>query len=118
MDIISLPFELLKGQKIERYRLAIIASQRARALVDGARPHIETKNIKPTTIALEEVLQGKVEFLTGKEARIAQKEYKETRRTRVKGPMSMEDNQLEIKKDLSIYLHESKEKTKDQEETV
>jgi len=45
MDIISLPFELLKGQKIERYRLAIIASQRARALVDGARPYIETKNI-------------------------------------------------------------------------
>jgi DNA-directed RNA polymerase subunit omega len=118
MDIISLLFELLKGQKIERYRLAIIASQRARALVDGARPLIETKNIKPTTIALEEVLQGKIEFLTGKEARIAQKEHKETRRTRLKGSHGVEDNHLEIKKDLSIYLEESREKTKDQEETV
>lgn len=115
MDIVSLPFEL-KDVNIQRYRLVIIASQRARQLVDGSKPYIEAKNIKPTSIALEEVLQGKVEFLTGKEARIAQKEYKETRKAKLKGPIGVEENQAEIKKDLSIYLDDSKEKSKGQEE--
>ena len=116
MDIISLPFEL-KDKGIERYRLVIMASQRVKQLVDGAKPHIETKNSKPTSIALEEVLQGKIEYLTGKEARIAQKEYKEIRRAKLKGSIGIADNQVEIKKDLSIYLDETREKPKEPEES-
>lgn len=116
MDIISLPFAL-KGEGVERYRLVIIASQRARQLVDGARPYIETKNIKPTSIALEEVLQGNIEFLTGKEARIAQKEYREIKKAKIKSSLDIEENQAEIKKELSIYLDDSMEKLKKQEET-
>lgn len=116
MDIISLPFEL-KDANIERYRLVIISCQRAKQLVDGAKSYIETKGTKPTTIALEEVLQGKVGFLTGKEARITQKEYKEIRRTKIKSPLGIEENQTEIRKDLSIYMDDSKEKLKGQEKT-
>lgn len=117
MDIISLPFEL-KDVNIERYRLVIISCQRARQLVDGAKPYIETKGVKSTTVGIEEVLQGKVEFLTGKEARIAQKEYKEIRRAKTKSSLGIEENQTEIKKDLSIYLDESKGRSKGQGEVV
>jgi DNA-directed RNA polymerase omega subunit len=49
-----------------KYRLIIIAAKRSKQLQRGARPRIEidqTKH-KPTRIALEEVVQGTVEFHT------------------------------------------------------
>ena len=66
---------------------------------------------KETTIALEEVLNGKVEFLTGKEARQAMKEAKRTRdgegeRMAVVNPGVGEDAR-EIKKELSVYVDDS-----------
>jgi len=47
-----------------KYRLIILAAKRSKQLQKGARPRIEidpTKH-KPTRIALEEVVQGKVRF--------------------------------------------------------
>jgi DNA-directed RNA polymerase subunit omega len=47
-----------------KYRLIILAAKRSKQLQRGARPRIEidpTKH-KPTRIALEEVVQGKVRF--------------------------------------------------------
>ena len=47
-----------------KYRLIILAAKRSKQLQRGARPRIEidaTKH-KPTRIALEEVIQGKVQF--------------------------------------------------------
>ena len=49
-----------------KYRLIILAAQRSKQLQRGARPRIEidpTKH-KPTRIALEEIVQGKVVFHT------------------------------------------------------
>ena len=49
-----------------KYRLIILAAQRSKQLQRGARPRIEidpTKH-KPTRIALEEIVQGKVDFHT------------------------------------------------------
>ena len=49
-----------------KYRLIILAAKRSKQLQRGARPRIEidaTKH-KPTRIALEEVIQGKVRFHT------------------------------------------------------
>ena len=47
-----------------KYRLIILAAQRSKQLQRGARPRIDidpTKH-KPTRIALEEVIRGKVPF--------------------------------------------------------
>ncbi len=53
--------ELLTG-KGNRYRLTIIASRRARELNAGAPALIESEARKTTSLALEEVLQGKIKY--------------------------------------------------------
>jgi DNA-directed RNA polymerase subunit omega len=47
-----------------KYRLIIIAAKRSKQLQRGARPRIEIdpQKHKPTRIALEEVLRGKVDY--------------------------------------------------------
>ena len=47
-----------------KYRLIILAAKRSKQLQRGARPRIEIDPIKhkPTRIALEEVMRGKVNF--------------------------------------------------------
>ena len=47
-----------------KYRMIIVAAKRSKQLQRGARPRIEidpTKH-KPTRVALEEVIRGKVNF--------------------------------------------------------
>ncbi len=53
--------KLLEG-KGNRYRLAVIASRRARRLNDGAPALIESEAQKIASRALEEVLQGKIKY--------------------------------------------------------
>ena len=59
--------EQTQSQEIDsKYRLIILAAKRSKQLQRGARPRIDidpTKH-KPTRIALEEVVQGKVLFHT------------------------------------------------------
>ena len=54
-----------QSQEIDsKYRLIILAAKRSKQLQRGARPRIDidpTKH-KPTRIALEEVVQGTVQF--------------------------------------------------------
>jgi len=47
-----------------KYRMIIIAAKRSKQLQRGARPRIDidARKHKPTRIALEEVLRGKVDF--------------------------------------------------------
>ncbi|HVF67115.1 MAG TPA: DNA-directed RNA polymerase subunit omega [Pyrinomonadaceae bacterium] len=47
-----------------KYRLILVAAQRSKQLQRGARPRVEmdSQRHKPTRIALEEVLRGKVHF--------------------------------------------------------
>ena len=47
-----------------KYRMIIVAAQRSKQLQRGARPRVEmdTQRHKPTRVALEEVLRGKVNF--------------------------------------------------------
>ena len=48
-----------------KYRLIIVAAKRSKQLQRGARPRIEIdmQKHKPTRIALEEVQQGKINFV-------------------------------------------------------
>ncbi len=53
------------GQEIDsKYRLIILAAKRSKQLQRGARPRIEIDPLKhkPTRIALEEVMRGKINF--------------------------------------------------------
>ena len=47
-----------------KYRLIILAAKRSKQLQRGAKPRIDidSQKHKPTRIALEEVIQGKVPF--------------------------------------------------------
>lgn len=47
-----------------KYRLIIVAAKRSKQLQRGARPRVDmdTQKHKPTRVALEEVLRGKVNF--------------------------------------------------------
>lgn len=42
------------------YKLVILAAKRAKEIADGAPPLVETEQRKVTSIALEEILQGRV----------------------------------------------------------
>ena len=110
MEIISLPVEVDFTKIDSRYRLVIIASQRARQIMEGSKPVIQSKQAKASTIALEEVLTGDLEILYGKDARQAQREAKRLReemKSRALLAEREEELATEIKKDLSVYLEES-----------
>lgn len=50
-----------------RYTLVVTASKRARLLMDGAPRLGEGKSVKPVTIALEEIGEGRVHYERTKE---------------------------------------------------
>ncbi|MEP6920059.1 MAG: DNA-directed RNA polymerase subunit omega [bacterium] len=56
--------EIRAPQVDSKYRLIILAAKRSKQLQRGARPRIEIDPVKhkPTRIALEEVMRGKVNF--------------------------------------------------------
>ena len=111
METLSLMPEYQDLPIESRSRLVIIAAQRARQFMQGTRPSIATKHTKPTTMALEEVLKGKVKFVVGKEARQAMKEARKQRERELErltlAHVGGEDAS-EIKKDLSVIVDDSK----------
>lgn len=113
MDIISLPIEFDRTKIDSRFRLIAIASQRAKEISTGAKPRVNTKSKKITTIALEEAIQNKIEFLVGEEAKKAKEEAKKFDYRRLleerKREISGEDL-TEFEKDLKVYLVEKEEK--------
>jgi DNA-directed RNA polymerase subunit omega len=109
MDLTSLVTGIEELTIDSRYRVVIVTAQRARHLMQGALPMVPTKFNKEITVALQEVLGGKVEYITGKEARTALKEarMKETAPKPKLPPISKEDDE-EIKRDVTQYLEESR----------
>ncbi|MDO5714267.1 MAG: DNA-directed RNA polymerase subunit omega [Tissierellia bacterium] len=51
-----------------RYSLVMLVSRRAREIISGGDPLIDTKISKPVSVALEETLKGAVSFTTKDEA--------------------------------------------------
>ncbi|HLR33857.1 MAG TPA: DNA-directed RNA polymerase subunit omega [Tissierellales bacterium] len=50
-------------EKIDsRYTLVMITAKRARQLIDGDKPQIETDSIKPVSIAIEEFDQNQLYY--------------------------------------------------------
>ena len=52
-------------EKVEdRYSLVIVTSKRARQLIDGAEELVDADSIKPLTIAINEVNEGAVSYVS------------------------------------------------------
>lgn len=45
-----------------KYILATVASKRARQIIDGSKPRVNSESNKPVCIALEEIALGKVKY--------------------------------------------------------
>ena len=56
----QVPIEDLLKRCGSVYRLTILAATRAKELADGAPPLVDTSQRKVTSVAIEEILQGKV----------------------------------------------------------
>lgn len=64
-DLIDTDVEGSNGPEVDsKYRLIILAAKRSKQLQRGASPRIEIdpQKHKPTRIALEEVMRGRVHF--------------------------------------------------------
>jgi len=55
-------FNELSEKGDSRYTLVMLTSKRARQIVEGSEPLLETLSKKPVTIALEEVMEGKITY--------------------------------------------------------
>ncbi len=109
MDIISVPVEIDEKKIDGRYRLVMIAAQRAKELSLGAKPKVQTKSKKVTSVAIEEAIDGKLEYVVGEEARKAKEEAKKFDYRKLleeKRKEATPEELTELEKDLKIYLHE------------
>ena len=69
-DLIESEVDGASGPEVDsKYRLIILAAKRSKQLQRGAQPRIEIdpQKHKPTRIALEEVMRGRVHFAIKKE---------------------------------------------------
>ena len=91
-----------------RHRLVLVAAQRAKQLIQGARPTGISKFTKEATVALDEVLHADIKHLRGEDARQAMKNAKRGREGEAErmAVVAGEDAQ-EIKKELSVYVDDS-----------
>ena len=107
IDMLRLLPQYTPGEFDSRHRLAIIASQRAKHIVQGSR-HAPSRFTKETTIALDEVLRGQITYLVGQEARDAMKEAKRGKEGEMERIAVMTgDDAKEIKKELSVYVDDT-----------
>jgi DNA-directed RNA polymerase omega subunit len=67
-DIVALPLSSPGPGVDSKYRLGVLASQRALQIVKGSQPRVETPYHKATSIALAEFQEGAVPFVVGEEA--------------------------------------------------
>lgn len=60
--MLQTPLEAFSDKTISRYSLVVATAKRARQLVNGAKALVDTKSDKPVTVAIEEIIAGKVSF--------------------------------------------------------
>ena len=107
IDMLRLLPQYTTDEFDSRHRLAIVAAQRAKHILQGSR-HDASRFTKETTIALDEVLRGQTKYLVGQEARDAMKEAKRGKEGEMERiAMMTGDDAKEIKKELSVYVDDT-----------
>ena len=109
MDALSLLPEHDQKEFDSRYRIVLIAAQRAKQLVRGGAPYGASKFSKDTSRALEEVLNKQVPYLIGQEAKDAIKNAKRANERPIDPALyaQPDENAQEIKKELSVYIDDT-----------
>ena len=97
------------GQYDSRYRVVLVAAQRAKHLMRSGQLPQTTKFTKETSVALEEVLHGDVEYLVGQEARQALREAKRHLERGFDQSLLAEGDEdaKEIQQQLSVYIDDT-----------
>ncbi len=92
-----------------RYRVVLVAAQRAKQLMRGGKRAQASKFAKETSVALEEVLGNNVQYVMGEEARQALREARSRPERDPEQPLSPEavENAREIQKHLGVYVDDS-----------
>jgi DNA-directed RNA polymerase subunit omega len=109
MEALSLLPQHHQKEFDSRYRIVLIAAQRAKQLVRGGEPYGSSKFSKDTSRALEEVLNGQVPYLIGQEAKEAIKNAKRANERPIDPALyaQPDENAQEIKKELSVYIDDT-----------
>jgi len=109
MDALSLLPQHHQKDFDSRYRIVLIAAQRAKQLVQGAESTTTSNFSKNTSKALEEVLQGRVPYLIGQEAKDAIRDAKLVNQRPIDPALyaQPDENAKEIKKELSVYIDDT-----------
>lgn len=61
-NMLNPSFRELSKRGDSRYTLVMLASKRAREIIEGGKPLIDTKTLKPVSIALEEIMANKITY--------------------------------------------------------
>ncbi len=110
MDIVSLPIVFDRDILDSRFRLIVVATERARKLINGAKPCVPLKYLKESTVALEEIVSCDVDIVKGKEARKAIRDAMEQKKELAAGAAeTAEEDQVkkEIEKELGNYVDDT-----------
>jgi DNA-directed RNA polymerase subunit omega len=109
MDALSLLPQHHQKEFDSRYRIVLIAAQRAKQLVRGAEATRASKFSKETSMSLEEVLGGSVPYLIGDEAKQAIRDAKMAHQRPIDPALyaQPDENAQEIKKELSVYIDDT-----------
>jgi DNA-directed RNA polymerase omega subunit len=114
MDLISLPIEFDKEKIDGNYRVVVAAIKRAKDLAQGMHPKLNSKSKKVTTIALEEIVSGSLNVLTGEAAAKASEEARKLGHKRmideIRKRETLPEDLSELEKDLKVYLTEKGER--------
>ena len=98
-----------EGKFDSRYRVVLVAAQRAKQLMRGTTQSQTSKFTKETSMALEEVLGDNVKYLMGQEARQALRETRQGLEREFEPALLAEadEDAKEIKQQLSVYVDDS-----------
>ena len=92
-----------------RYRVVLVAAQRAKQIMRSGQQLQTSKYAKETSIALEEVFRGDVHYLVGQDARQAIRDDRRSIGRDFDQPASAEGDEdaKEIRQQLSVYIDDS-----------
>ena len=99
-----------KGKTFDsRYRVVLVAAQRAKQIMRSGQQLQTSKYAKETSIALEEVCRGEVSYLVGQDARQAIRDANRSMERDFERPVSAEGDEdaKEIQQQLSVYVDDS-----------
>lgn len=101
--------EKIYGNIDSKYRLVTLVAKRSRQLAHGEQPLVASKQIKPTSVALQEVVEGKIVYEAGVEEMETEKERLERVRQRFVPPETYVPS-LDFKHEKSLAPVREKEK--------